>query len=122
MVAGLAAPPWRRRLGEVPFLILIAALLGGGGWLLWASQPVNDGHQRWQTAVVAGLAPEHRSDGDSSDLGVDVVLLLPSGEHRAFLVDAAEATRCHVGQRVRLRSFSRKNGADGLSLPPAPCG
>ena len=122
MVARLAAPPWTRRLSEAPFLIIIAVLLGGGGWLLWASQPVNDGHQRWQEAVVTGFAPEHRTDGDSSDMGVDVILRLPSGEKRAFLVDAAEAARCHVGQRIRLRSFSRKNGGDGLSLPPAPCG
>lgn len=122
MVARLAAPPWTRRLSEAPGWIGFAALIGGCGWLLWGSQPVSDGQVRWQSAVVAGFAPQHRSDEDSSDLGVDVVLRLPSGEKRAFLVDAAEAARCHVGQRIRLRIFSRKNGGDGVSLPPAPCG
>ena len=121
MVARLAAPSWTRRLSEAAVWIALAAVLGGGGWLLWASQPVNDGHQRWQNAVVTGFAPDARTDGDSSDLGIDVVLHLPSGETQAFLVNAAEAARCHVGQRVRLRTFSRKHGVDGLSLPPAPC-
>jgi hypothetical protein len=121
MVARLAAPPWSRRLREAPFGILCAALLGGGGLLLWASQPINDGHQRWQNAVVTGFAPELRTDGESSDLRINVVVRLPSGQKQSFLVDAAEASRCHVGQRVRLRFISRKGGGDGLSFPPAPC-
>src|ERR1700751_2175089 len=102
MVARLAALPWRQRFGETLVWILLAVLFGGG-YLLSELEPVEDGNQHWESAIVTGFAPEVRIDGGSSDLGVDVILLLPSGAKQAFLVDAAEASRCHVGQRVRLR-------------------
>jgi hypothetical protein len=110
-----------RRLQDALAFGVIAAVLAGFGFYIFEISDAPNAPQTTVAAKVVGFGL-HEFPRSNLEPKTNVVVAFADGRRDTFLVDADAASRCRIGDRIRLQETKARAGFMHVMMPPQPCG